>query len=80
MRYTTEELQQSADNLASGLIGKDTMSHKDYSALRRRLNYHGYKQTDFMITKKMGKVIETEQRRQYMRQYMRLYRRSEETG
>jgi hypothetical protein len=80
MRYTKEQLQQSADYLASGLIGKHTMSRKEYSALRRRLNYHGFKKPDFMITKKMGKVIETQQRRQYMRQYMRLYRRSEETG
>jgi hypothetical protein len=64
-----QQLQQSYDDLSSGTIGKHTMSRKAFAALRRRLNYHGFKKETFMITKKLGTVIEKQQRRDYMRYY-----------
>jgi hypothetical protein len=71
MRYTQQQLQKSQDELSRGAIGKHTMSRKAFAALRRRLNYHGFKKETFMITKKLGTVIEKQQRRDYMRYYPR---------
>ena len=71
MRYTQQQLKESHDKLSRGTIGKHTMSRKAFAALRRRLNYHGFKKETFMITKKLGTTIEKQQRRDYMRNYRR---------
>jgi hypothetical protein len=71
-RYSDEQLQKYFDDWVAGVITRESMSQKEWSAFKRRLNKRGFKKRPehFKMTNKLG----PEEKKRRRRIYMKIYR------